>query len=468
MVFSSILFLCIYLPLVVAMYYMLPVKYRNLGLLIASLGFYAWGEPKYILIMLFSTVFDYTNGRLMERFDDRKGIRKSILILSLVVNLGLLGYFKYTDFLLSNLNQLAGTEFGLLQLALPIGISFYTFQTLSYTIDVYYRKVDVQKNIIDFGMYICLFPQLIAGPIVRYSDIEKQIRIRDQRGEQLWQGLYRFILGLGKKVLLANQIGALWNEIQGFGGTMPVGNAWIGALAFTFQIYFDFSGYSDMAIGLGQMFGFTFPENFRYPYESRSITEFWRRWHITLGSWFREYLYIPLGGNRVDKGRLIRNLLIVWSLTGLWHGAGWNFILWGVFYFIWIVLEKLFLGKVLERSPKMIQHGYVFVLTLIGWIIFACDDIQVLSAYIGSMFGSNEAGDMQSLYYLKTYAALFIAGMIGATHYPKQVVLGMKQRLNISEKLELFLQFVFAGVILFVSIIFLVGDSYNPFLYFRF
>lgn len=330
MVFSSTIFLCIFLPLVLLGYYICPKKGRNLFLLIASLVFYAWGEPKYVFLMIFSIIANYVFGLLMEKYRQSSRRLKLMLVLSVVIDVGLLCVFKYTDFIISNINAAFGANFDLLKLALPIGISFYTFQAMSYTIDVYRGDVKVQRNIIDFGMYITMFPQLIAGPIVRYADVEEQLHERRVTAQDFSEGAMRFVVGLGKKVLLANQIGALWSEIYALGGSSSALMAWLGAIAFTFQIYFDFSGYSDMAIGLGRMFGFKFPENFRYPYQSVSITDFWRRWHITLSTWFREYLYIPLGGNRRGFARQALNLLIVWTLTGFWHGAGWNFVLWGL------------------------------------------------------------------------------------------------------------------------------------------
>ena len=328
MVFSSAVFLLIFLPVVLLVYYAVPDRVRNPVLLVSSLLFYGWGEPVYILIMLFSTVFDFSNGLMLEWLDrsGKPDRRKWVLVLSLVGNLGMLGFFKYTDFLISSVNALTGQGFDLLGIALPIGISFYTFQTLSYTIDVYRREIKAQHNILDFGMYICMFPQLIAGPIVKYRDIERQLRNRRLNSDRICAGIFRFTLGLGKKVLLANSLGMVWDEISAQNGKTAALTALIGAAAYMLQIYFDFSGYSDMAIGIGKMLGFDFLENFDYPYESVSVTEFWRRWHISLGSWFREYLYIPLGGNRRGLPRQMLNLLIVWSLTGLWHGAGWNFV----------------------------------------------------------------------------------------------------------------------------------------------
>ena len=468
MLFSSILFLCLFLSLTVMLYYLLPRRFRNLLLLVSSLIFYAWGEPKYILIMLFSTVFDYANGRLISRFRNNSTAKKVVLVNSLIVNLGLLCYFKYSDFALVNINKLIGTDFGLLSLALPIGISFYTFQTLSYTIDVYRGKVEAERNIVDFGMYICMFPQLIAGPIVRYTDIEKQLRNRRETAELMFGGLVRFAIGLGKKVLLANQIGGLWDEIASTGGAVPVGTAWIGALAFGFQIYFDFSGYSDMAIGLGQIFGFQIPENFRYPYESASITEFWRRWHITLSTWFREYLYIPLGGNRRGKSRQIFNLLVVWGLTGLWHGAGWNFVAWGLFYFVLLVLEKIFLLENLKKWPRALRHIYTLSFVLFGWIVFACDDLSLLKSFMRSIFGSNGLMNNMTLYYLQSYGLLFIVLAIGSTSIPAKAVKKLAAKLRVGDKRSFFVEFGFVALLLFFSFVLLIGESYNPFLYFRF
>ena len=408
MVFSSTIFLCIFLPLVILGYYICPRKGRNFFLLIASLIFYAWGEPKYVLLMIFSIIINYVFGLLMEKHRQNSRRLKLMLVLSVVIDIGLLCVFKYTDFIISNMNAAFGASFDLLKLVLPIGLSFYTFQAMSYTIDVYRNDVKVQRNIIDFGMYITMFPQLIAGPIVRYADVAEQLHERRVTTQDFSEGSMRFVVGLGKKVLLANQIGALWSEIYALGGSSSALMAWLGAIAFTFQIYFDFSGYSDMAIGLGRMFGFRFPENFRYPYQSVSITDFWRRWHITLSTWFREYLYIPLGGNRRGFARQALNLFIVWTLTGFWHGAGWNFILWGLYYFVILFVEKLFLLKALDRAPKPVRHIYSLLLIVLGWVIFACDDITVLLPFIGSMFGANGALGGLDIYWLVTKAVLIV------------------------------------------------------------
>lgn len=468
MVFSSMIFLCVFLPVVLIVYYVLPKQLRNLWLLLASLFFYAWGEPRYILIMLFSTVFDYCNGRAIS-YATKKGKHdtwgRAVLALSVTGNLAILCFFKYTDFVLENINRLAGTQFGLLQLALPIGISFYTFQTMSYTIDVYRGKTPAQQNMISFGMYVCLFPQLIAGPIVRYKDVQKEVDTRTTTISGVASGVQRFLIGLAKKVLLANQIGALWDYLKGLGSMdMSMALAWLGALAFTFQIYFDFSGYSDMAIGLGEMFGFHFPENFDHPYESKSITEFWRRWHMTLGTWFREYLYIPLGGNRNGVARQIFNLLVVWFLTGLWHGAGWNFILWGLYYFVLLVLEKFVLRGVLERLPGIVQHLYTMFFVIIGWVIFAFDDMGQLESFLKALFGIGvPAGNGLALYEWDIRAPFLAVLLIASTTFPARIA----KQLTREERRSPLLM-VYTGALLVLSLAFLVSGSYNPFLYFRF
>lgn len=466
MVFSSTIFLCVYLPLVLLGYYICPKKGRNLFLLIASLVFYAWGEPKYVFLMIFSILVNYIFGRLMDKHRENKKRLKLMLVLSVVIDLGLLSVFKYTDFIITNVNAIFGANFDLLNIALPIGISFYTFQAMSYTIDVYRNDVRVQKNLIDFGMYITMFPQLIAGPIVRYADVQDQLADRSVTTADFSEGIMRFVVGLGKKVLLANQMGAVWSEIYALGGDVSALMAWTGAIAYTFQIYFDFSGYSDMAIGLGRMFGFKFPENFRYPYQSVSITDFWRRWHITLSTWFKEYLYIPLGGNRRGLTRQALNLLIVWSLTGFWHGAGWNFVLWGLYYFVILFIEKLFLLKALDKLPKFFRHVYALLLIIIGWVIFASDDVSVLLPFLGSMFGANGAVGGMDVYTLLTKAVLLIICCIASTELPKKLFLSAAGAMN--EKAVFTLKSVLTIALLALSMILLIGDSYNPFLYFRF
>lgn len=466
MVFSSTIFLCVYLPLVLLGYYICPKKGRNLFLLIVSLVFYAWGEPKYVFLMIFSILVNYIFGRLMDKHRENKKRLKLMLVLSVVIDLGLLSVFKYTDFIITNVNAIFGANFDLLNIALPIGISFYTFQAMSYTIDVYRNDVRVQKNLIDFGMYITMFPQLIAGPIVRYADVQDQLAERSVTTADFSEGVMRFVVGLGKKVLLANQMGAVWSDIYALGGDVSALMAWTGAIAYTFQIYFDFSGYSDMAIGLGRMFGFKFPENFRYPYQSVSITDFWRRWHITLSTWFKEYLYIPLGGNRRGLARQALNLLIVWSLTGFWHGAGWNFVMWGLYYFVILFIEKLFLLKALDKLPKFFRHVYALLLIIIGWVIFASDDVSVLLPYLGSMFGANGAIGGMDVYTLLTKAVLLIICCIASTELPKKLFLSAAGAMN--EKAAFTLKSVLMIALLALSMILLIGDSYNPFLYFRF
>lgn len=466
MVFSSTIFLCVYLPLVLLGYYICPKKGKNLFLLIVSLIFYAWGEPKYVFLMIFSILVNYVFGLLMDKHRENKKRLKLMLVISVIIDLGLLSVFKYTDFIITNINSVFGAGFDLLNIALPIGISFYTFQAMSYTIDVYRDNVRVQRNLIDFGMYITMFPQLIAGPIVRYSDVQDQLAERNVTTADFSEGIMRFVVGLGKKVLLANQMGAVWTQIYALGGDISALMAWTGAAAYTFQIYFDFSGYSDMAIGLGRMFGFKFPENFRYPYESVSITDFWRRWHITLSTWFKEYLYIPLGGNRRGLARQALNLLIVWTLTGFWHGAGWNFVMWGLYYFAILFIEKLFLLKALDKLPRLFRHAYALLLIVIGWVIFASDDVSVMLPYLGSMFGANGALGGMDVYTLLTRAALMVICCVASTELPKRLFVTAAGKMN--EKAAFTVKSVLTLTLLALSVIFLIGDSYNPFLYFRF
>ena len=466
MVFSSTIFLCVYLPLVLLGYYICPKKGKNLFLLIVSLIFYAWGEPKYVFLMIFSILVNYVFGLLMDKHRENKKRLKLMLVISVIIDLGLLSVFKYTDFIITNINSVFGADFDLLNIALPIGISFYTFQAMSYTIDVYRDDVRVQRNLIDFGMYITMFPQLIAGPIVRYSDVQDQLAERNVTTADFSEGIMRFVVGLGKKVLLANQMGAVWTQIYALGGDISALMAWTGAAAYTFQIYFDFSGYSDMAIGLGRMFGFKFPENFRYPYESVSITDFWRRWHITLSTWFKEYLYIPLGGNRRGLARQALNLLIVWTLTGFWHGAGWNFVMWGLYYFAILFIEKLFLLKALDKLPRLFRHAYALLLIVIGWVIFASDDVSVMLPYLGSMFGANGALGGMDVYTLLTRAALMVICCVASTELPRRLFVTAAGKMN--EKAAFTVKSVLTLALLALSVVFLIGDSYNPFLYFRF
>lgn len=467
MVFSSLTFLFVFLPIILIVYYSSPRKIRNAILFIGSLVFYAWGEPVYITIMLFSTVFDYINGLLIRKYKETEQIKKAriILINSIIVNLGILCFFKYSNFFIENVNNIFNLDIHLLSIVLPIGISFYTFQTMSYTIDVYLEKVEAQKNIIDFGSYVTFFPQLVAGPIIKYRDINTQLKNRKETIDDFSYGITRLCIGLFKKVILANNIGILWNQI--IGGTIseiPVLTAWFGAICFSFQIYFDFSGYSDMAIGLGRMFGFHFPENFEHPYTSKSITEFWRRWHISLGTWFKEYVYIPLGGSRKGKKKLVRNLLIVWILTGLWHGASWNFVLWGLYFGILLIIEKLILTKYLEKLPSIVRHIYTMFFVVISWVIFAFEDITNVFLYLKAMFGINRVGLLNNelLYLFQTHWILIVICIIASTT--------VIRRINIIKDKNYYpaIKNIACLIMFGISICFLIGSTYNPFLYFRF
>ena len=461
MVFSSLPFLFFYLPVVLAIYKRAPLKLRNGFLMIASLFFYGWGEPVYICIMLFSIAVDYTHGRLVERWRDRDKLARAAVASSVVCNLGILIFFKYWDFIAGSVNTLTGLSLPVLGLPLPIGISFYTFQTMSYTIDVYRRDAFVQKDLVSFGTYVTLFPQLIAGPIFRYKEVADQLLKRREDLEQFVSGVRRFTVGLAKKVLLANAIGQLWDAASASADLTAAG-AWLGLFAYAFQIYFDFSGYSDMAIGLGKMFGFTFPENFNYPYISRSVVEFWRRWHISLTTWFREYVYFPLGGNRVPKWKWIRNILVVWLLTGIWHGAGWNFLLWGLYYAAWMLAERLFLGRWLERLPAAVRHAYTMLVVLLGWAVFAVEDMGRLGRYLHALFGGGGLFSAADGYQLRSYFPLLVILAAGSTPLAKKLWerLGERWRELLVPVLTL------AALVLCTAS--LVDASYNPFLYFRF
>ena len=471
MIFSSLLFLFRFLPAVLLLYYISPRPARNGVLLLVSLIFYAWGEPIYVLLMLASILSSWLGGLLVDRFRKRGQERKAklSLVCSVGFGLALLGFFKYTDFLLNSINQVTGLNISLLNLALPIGISFYTFQTISYIIDVYRQTARVQKNIISYGAYVTMFPQLIAGPIVQYKTIDEQLRNRKESGEEFAEGVNRFVIGLGKKVLLANNAGALWDTIRSISsGNLPAVTAWLGLAAYTFQIYFDFSAYSDMAIGLGHMFGFRFLENFNYPYLSKSITEFWRRWHISLGTWFREYVYIPLGGNRKGTARLICNTMIVWLLTGIWHGADWNFLIWGLYYGILLLIEKLFLKKYLERLPGWLQHVYCMFFVMLGWFIFVFD--QSGFGYLKAMFTGAGAGlfNRETIYLFYNYGVLLIALILGSTMLPGKLAGKLLERLEEHDWVCILLRGIFYVAIFLLSVAYLVDASYNPFLYFRF
>ncbi|MGI6751178.1 MAG: MBOAT family O-acyltransferase [Anaerovoracaceae bacterium] len=468
MVFSSITFLFYFLPIALLLYFLAPFSAKNLVLLIISLFFYAWGEPVYIVLMVLSIILNYAAGRLIDRWTNRK---KACLVIAIIANLALLGFFKYADFAINTLNLILHTRIQTLQLPLPIGISFYTFQAMSYVIDLYRGSVKVQKNIINFGAYVSLFPQLIAGPIVRIATIEKELIERTHHLSEIADGIRLFICGLGKKVLLANNIGLLWDQVLEMPyQTMPLATAWLGAIAFGFQIYFDFSGYSDMAIGLGKVLGFHFNINFNYPYTSKSITEFWRRWHISLSTWFKEYVYIPLGGNR--KGLLIqlRNIAIVWALTGLWHGAHWNFVLWGLYFGVLLTMEKLFLLKLLKRIPSWLTHIYTMFLVTFGWVLFTLDSTDDGLGFIKSLFGLYGSGfwDSQTFYLLYTNATMLFILVIGSTPLPKKLMdrcYGYKKE---GHGFTLLIEVIGPLLMVLLCIAYLISSSYNPFLYFRF
>lgn len=472
MVFSSLVFLFVFLPITLIAYYIFPsTSIRNTVLLIASLIFYAWGEPIYIILMVLTTVLDYFLGFAIDRHRNHSNSRRAFLIIALIINLGALGFFKYYGFIIRNINNIFNLNIKDPMLPLPVGISFYTFQAISYLIDVYWGNVPVQKNLIDFSTYITMFPQLVAGPIVQYGDIAKQLRKRKETLDKFVDGIQWFIIGLAKKVLLANNIGALWDIIKNSPvEQISVLSSWIGIIAFSFQIYFDFSGYSDMAIGLGKMFGFDFMKNFDYPYISKSITEFWRRWHISLGSWFREYVYIPLGGNRRGQLKWYRNILVVWFLTGFWHGADWNFILWGLYFALFLVLEKGFLKQWLEGKPAFIGHLYTLIVVIVGWVFFDFQDLGQGVQFIKTMFGlgKNKLIDNAALYYLQSYGFVFIVLALASTPILKKWTY---RSYRLGEKLDTAKALIFPVIyfcLLFLSTAYLVNESYNPFLYFRF
>lgn len=465
MLFSSISFLYYFLPCVLVIYFFTPSKYKNGILLISSLIFYFYGEPIYILVMLGSILSAYIHGILIDKYAKYK---KIFLISSIVISISILVLFKYSDFFITNLNNLLHSKIELLNLTLPIGISFYTFQILSYVIDVYNEKVPVQKSIIKLATYVSLFPQLIAGPIVRYIDIEKDLSKRKHTFEKISSGINRFCIGISKKVLIANQLGELC-QIFLQTNDKSIAFYWIYAIGFSLQIYFDFSAYSDMAIGLGKIFGFHFLENFNYPYISKSITEFWRRWHISLGTWFRDYVYIPLGGNKVGKVKLIRNILIVWLLTGFWHGANWTFIFWGLLFAVLLIVEKLFLLKKLECIPKILQHIYVLFFVMISFILFNANSIKEAVIQIGGLFGLNGERFINdyTIYYVKSYSIILIISIIGATPFLKNQILKLKEKKLINKIINILEPITLVFLLVFVTS-YLVDSSYNPFLYFRF
>lgn len=462
--FSSLPFLFGFLPITLAIYFAVPIQWRNLALLLTSLVFYGWGEPVYLGIMVLSILIDYTHGLLVERYRSRDKLARWFVAESVILNLGLLGFFKYWDFFAENLSRLPGITLPALGLPLPIGISFFTFQTMSYTIDVYRRDAPAQRDIVAFGAYVTMFPQLVAGPIVRYREVAAELKERVNTTADFAAGAGRFTVGLAKKVLLANSIGALWDaELAAqSAGMLTAFGGWLGIAAYGFQIYFDFSGYSDMAIGMGRMLGFHFPENFARPYTAASVTEFWRRWHISLTTWFREYLYIPLGGSRRGTARTVRNIFIVWLCTGFWHGASWNFILWGLHFFLWLMLEKYLLKDFLQRLPRWLRHAYTLLVVFAGWGIFAMEDLSVCGGYFRVCFGGGALWSAVDGYYLRTYAVLLVLLTVGSANTVKAVWERLPERAREALAPVLML----AGLVLCTA--YLVDGSYNPFLYFRF
>lgn len=464
MVFSSLTFLFGYLPLTLALYFLLPPSRRNGALLLVSLLFYGWGEPVYVGVMFLSILIDYTHGLLVERFRSRDRLARWFVGQSVVFNLLLLGFFKYWDFLAANVSRLPGGSIPRLGLPLPLGISFFTFQTMSYTIDVYRRDAPVQRNIVDFGAYVTLFPQLIAGPIVKYKTVAAELVKRTVTSQDFAEGACRFTVGLAKKVLLANAAGALWESClasQSAGG-LTVTGGWTGLLAFGLQIYFDFSGYSDMAIGLGRILGFRFDENFDHPYLSVSVGEFWRRWHMSLTSWFREYLYFPLGGSRGGRARTLRNLVIVWFCTGFWHGASWNFILWGLYFALWIILERFVFRDLLAGTPGWVKRAYTLAVVFVGWGIFAMEDLGVCGRYLAVCFGCGPFWSASDGYRLRSWAVTLALLALGST------TLAQDLWKKVPERGRRALTPVLMGLGLALSTAYLVDGSYNPFLYFRF
>ena len=461
MLFSSIPFLYYFLPAVLICYFLAPKRAKNAVLLLFSLVFYGWGEPKLVFLMIFTIAVFYFCGLAIGRAENQ-GRKKICLSVSVAVSLSLLGLFKYADFMIGSVNTVTGLHLPLLKLALPVGISFYTFQCLSYTIDVYRGTAEVQKDPIAFGAYVTLFPQLIAGPIVRYVDVAKELRHRSHTWENVSYGLRRFLTGLSKKVILADNF-ALLIKIFRESGEPSVLFYWMYAIAFMLNIYFDFSGYSDMAIGLGRIFGFHFLENFNYPYMSKSITEFWRRWHMSLGSWFRDYVYIPLGGNRVSRGRWVFNILVVWMLTGAWHGAAWNFVLWGLFYAAFLLLEKWVPG--LQKLPNLLQHVYVLLVVILGFVLFNAESLTQAGSDLMALFGCADLPmtSAETLYYLKSYSLLFLVGCLGATPVMKHLA-----QWTSGTKIGSVLELLTLAVLLLVCTGYLVDGSFSPFLYFRF
>lgn len=459
MVFSSILFIFRFLPLSLALYYITPNRFKNFILFILSLSFYFWGEAKYFVVIIASIVVDYTIGILIEKYRINKLRTKVFLGISIFFNLGILVFFKYSNFFIDNINYIFSSDISNLNLSLPLGISFYTFQTMSYSIDVYRQKIKAERNIINFAAFVVLFPQLIAGPIVKYKDIKDELKVKNLSFSKIEKGIRLFILGLSRKVLIANNVGLLWEDIKSIGyENISTSLAWLGILAFTIQIYFDFSGYSLMARALGAMFGFTFPKNFDYPFISRSVSEFWRRWHKTLGDFFKEYVYIPMGGDRKGVLRLFLNLFIVWFLTGFWHGASYNFILWGLYFFILISIEKIVLNKLLDRN-KLLSHIYLIIAILISFVFFGISDFKMIKIYLFKLFYIQ--GGVSSIYYLSNYFMIIVISILFSTPYVNNIY-------NKYIKNKSYLDIFILMILFIVSIAYLVDLSYNPFLYFRF
>ena len=469
MLFSSITFLFLFLPIMLAVYYIAPPQWKNLLLLAGSLIFYAWGEPVYIILMILSILLNYFCGMDIENKSENEAKAKRSLVFAITVNIVLLVFFKYFGFLVESTNTLFGISIPYRELALPIGISFYTFQEISYIVDVYRGKVKAQQSLVKYALYVSMFPQLVAGPIVCYGDIEKQLTERKISGRKLGQGAMLFILGLSKKAVLANTLGKIFEEISSTSASnLTVLMAWLGCITYAFQIYFDFSGYSDMAIGLGRMFGFEFKKNFDVPYISKSITEFWRRWHISLSSWFREYVYIPLGGNHVTISRNIVNLLIVWMLTGMWHGAAWNFIVWGIYYGVVLVLEKYVWGAIVDRWPSVLQHIYALVLVLVGWVFFFSPSLGAALRYLFAMVGGGAGFAGKEVFFvILTHWLFYLLAVIGSTTLGSRM---LRAILNVSENhtVRIVITLVVFFGMLAISVAYLIADTYNPFLYFRF
>ena len=460
MLFTSISFLYYFLPITLILYFIVPKKYKNVILLVSSLLFYFYGEPIYVFLMIAEILIAYFGALLIDKYKD-----KTILIILLIIHISLLFIFKYTDFILTNINNIFNANINLLKLALPIGISFYTFQIISYEVDVYKKKVSVQKNIINLATYVSLFPQLIAGPIVRYESINEELDNRKTTFNDFSYGVKRFIIGLSKKVLLANVLGELCSTFNTISDKTVI-FYWLFAISYMLQIYLDFSAYSDMAIGLGRMFGFHFLENFNYPYISKSITEFWRRWHMSLSSWFKDYVYIPLGGSRCGKTKLIRNIFVVWFLTGLWHGASWNFIIWGLLFGIVLVIEKLFLQKVLDKTPNIFKHIYVLFIVMISFVIFNGENII---NNIQGLFGINNIPFINSvsIHYIKNYLIILIISILTCTPLFKNIIEKLKNNKHINKVINI-LEPIYLVLLLFIVTVYLIDNSYNPFLYFRF